>query len=174
MEMIRANNTEREIAEALPNLYLRYATNLQALRLLMVEPLVVRDVLVEAYCGPTGVGKSHRVRTQYPDVFIVQPGRDPWGLYRGQLTICFEEFDYERWNIPQMNMLLDKWKCPLDRRYRDCFAEWTHVIICSNATPGSWFPQADQGLVDAFRRRFTNLYWITSREQDLEEARTHW
>jgi len=172
--MVAANATEREIALAVPGLYLRHASNMQAYRVVVTEQPVARDVLVEAYSGPTGVGKSHRVRHLDPDVFIVQAGRDPWGLYRGQRLICFEEFNYEKWPIEMMNMYLDKWRCPLDRRYRDCFAEWTHVIICSNATPGSWYPNAHQSLIDAFRRRFTNLYWITSREQDLAEAITHW
>lgn len=164
-----------EVAREFPGQFIRYANGLaQMQELLAPAHAVQRVVEVRVYWGPTGTGKTHRVMNQYPEAYQVEPGRDPWGRYTNQEVVCFDEFDYTKWSIQQMNRFLDKWRCPLDARYRDRYAAWTLVLILANSSPLSWWPNADMPLIDSFRRRVQGcVYQITARDQTLEDAHDH-
>lgn len=65
---------------------------------------------------------------------------------------------------------MDKWRCLLDARYRDRYAEWTHVVICSNSSPELWYLTEPVELLQALRRRMAECcYLVQSREETLEE-----
>jgi len=172
----KAGKPLREIAEANASDWIRYHQGIISLHeQLAPQPPAERPVEVMVLWGPTGVGKTHRVMMNADlardgGIYKVKPGRDPWGNYRGEKTIFFDEFDYEKWTVFQMNEYLDKWRCPLDCRYHDKYAEWTRVIICANSNPMTWWPMASQPVIDAFRRRLGGgCRYVTTREQDITE-----
>lgn len=162
----------RAIAADHPGQFVRYANGIaQMLELLRPELAVQRAVEVRVYWGATGTGKTHRIMSEYPEAYQVEPGRDPWGRYRGQPVVVFDEFDYTKWSVQQMNRFLDKWRCPLDARYRDRYAEWTLVVICANSSPIAWWPDAGLLLINSFRRRIQGkVYEFKTQAQTLEEA----
>lgn len=146
--------TLKDIAADHPETFVKYHSGLAALHALVAPlPPAMREVKVAVLWGPTGTGKSYRVATQMPDAYKVRPGRDPWGNYRGEDVIWFDEFDYTKWSLFEMNEYMDVYRCKLDRRYTDAYAAWTRVVICANSNPTSWYPGASALEVAAFRRR---------------------
>lgn len=168
---IKEGKSLAEIAESHCSDYIRYHGGIEAtMILLQPRPPMARDISVIVLWGPTATGKTHRILTNYPDVYSANVGRDPWGQYRGELQILLDEFDYTQWPITTMNKVLDKWLLRLDARYRDRYAAWTLVAICANSPPGSWYPDATPMLQDAFRRRIRGRCWeVNSTEKSLEE-----
>lgn len=170
-EGIKSGASLKDIAESHPSDYIRYHSGIQALHALSApRPPLERAVQILVLWGPTGTGKTHRVMHAYPDIYSVKPGRDPWGTYRGEAQILFDEFDYEKWSLQDMNRYLDKWRCLLDARYQDRYAVWTLVAICANSPPNSWWPNAAPLLMDAFLRRVRNQVWLVeSQELSLDQ-----
>lgn len=171
-EKCKANTPLATIAAEHPSDYIRYHSGIQALHMLIApKPPERRDIIVRLLWGPTGNGKTHRVMTAYPDCYCVKPGRDPWGAYRQEAVVFFDEFDYHSWTIQQMNQYLDIWRILLDARYNDRYAAWTRVFICSNDNPASFYPEAGPNLIAAFRRRLSNgaCRLVTDKETPLEE-----
>jgi len=115
--------------------------------------------------GPTGIGKTHWLRKYAPDAFCVRPGRGPWDMYNNEDVIYFDEFDFLKWEITEMNMYLDKWPCPLNCRYNNKMAYWTKVSILSNIDPADWWPCAAAAVRDAFFRRVSRTVHAESREE---------
>lgn len=156
------------IAREFPGDYMRYHAGIEAYKAVTYKPAAQRDVRVLVLWGPTGTGKTHRVMTKFPDCYSVDQGRDPWGAYTGQTTILMDEWTPEAWPITTMNKILDKWKYQLDRRYRNTYAAWTLVVICTNCAPASFYQtEPNQLLFLAFRRRIAeSCRYIDKRETD--------
>lgn len=157
------------IAQAYPSDFIRYHSGIQALiDAVAPPPPVIRAVSVCVLWGATGTGKTHRIRTSTApqDLYSVQPGRDPWGTYRGQKVLLFDEFDCSAWKLQQMNMYLDKWSVELDARYHNRYAAWTHVAICANTSPTTWYREYSPELRAAFFRRLLGSVWMVSDKED--------
>lgn len=164
--------TLKTIALEHPGDFIRMANGIARMHE-QVRPVPARERVVESslFWGPTGTGKTHRVMHAFEGCYLVTQGRGPFDMYRGELCVFFDEFRWEDWTIQQMNRYLDKWRCPLSCRYTDKYAEWTHVVICANTDPLTWWPDQDLELVRSFRRRISGRVWhITSREQDIAET----
>lgn len=170
-ERVTAGATTREIAQEFPAAFIKYPSGIAALKQATMPPVPrEREVFVHVLWGETGTGKTHRVRMTVPpeDLYVVTPGRDPWGSYDAQKVICFEEFDPAKWDIHKLKELLDKWPCHLDCRYHDKEARWTTVIMCSNSSPEDWYgmwPPSDRA---ALMRRITRTTQVLSQEQEVE------
>lgn len=173
MDLIRTGATLRELTARYPGQCIRYHAGLQKMiECVGPETPIEREVEVLILWGPTGTGKTHRILHAYPQAYLASPGRDPWGQYRGQATVLFDEFDWEKWTLQEMNRFLDKWRCPLDARYYNRYAEWTLAVICANSNPGSWWPSASPLLMDALKRRIRGkCFFVDSQEPSLEEIR---
>lgn len=167
-KIVSKGATAKQIATEHPGDFIRYHQGIYAL-LQEAQPLppMEREIKVLVLWGPTGTGKTHRIRHACPDIYDVKPGRDPWGAYAGEEAILFDEFDYTRWPITDMNRYLDKWRCMLDARYRDKYARWTRVAICANSSPESWYTEERWPLVQAFRRRIETVINVISKEQEI-------
>lgn len=167
---IKQGKSVKEVAEQHPSDYIRYHTGIEKFaQLFKPLPPVERAIKVVCLWGATGTGKTHRVRTQFPEAYGVTNGRDPWGNYNGQAVILFDEYDWTKWSIQDMNRYCDKWRCSLDCRYRDRYAEWTLVVICSNSEPYDWWPAENQLLRQAFWRRIVSIE-VLSQQQEITIA----
>lgn len=168
---ISGGTTLESVAEKYPGDYIRYHSGINALYTLRSPlPALERQVDVIVLWGVTGTGKTHRVMYEYPSIYSVRPGRDPWGRYRNESQVLFDEFAEESWPVTDMNRYLDKWRCPLDRRYNDLYGVWTLVVICANSNPASWYMAVAPYLQEAFRRRIRGrTFFVDSKEPTLEE-----
>jgi hypothetical protein len=174
--MIKAGKNFKEIAESYPGDVIRYTSNIQNMIMsIQPTPPIQRDVRVMTLWGPTGVGKTHRILTTFPDIYQVIPGRDPWGNYQGETEILFDEFQENSWTIQQLNRFLDKWRCKLDSRYHDRYAMWTKVFICANSDPQYWYMGEKNGaLIESLHRRLGlvpggngTVVEVISKEQEI-------
>lgn len=168
-QMVTNNDTIQAIAAAHPKTWIRYHQGIQSLiQTTRPPPPVARNVKTIILWGPTGTGKTHRIMMNFPDVFSVVPGRDPFGQYKGQKQVLFDEFDDSKWTIQQMNQFTDKWRLSLDCRYNNRFAEWEHVFICSNTRPSSWWPNnINPQLRQAFDRRITDEIYVDDKDTPI-------
>lgn len=155
-----------------PAVYVRNHIGLEKLQESLVPtPPLLRTMNVTVLWGAPGVGKTWRVLMTFPEAYRVRPGRDPWGTYNHEETILFDEFDYDKWRIEEMNELVDIYRLRLDCRYRDKWAHWRRVFIISNISPDYWWQYQNEVKKQAFRRRITNCIEVVSQEQviDLRE-----
>lgn len=157
----------RDIAAEMPQAYIRFHAGINALHVAMQGPPGPRDLTTYYLWGPTGTGKTHRVRTALPDIYCVIPGRDPWGGYHGQTAILFDEWNPESWTIQQMNLFLDRWDLLLDRRYQNVYARWSTVYICTNINPtAAYADEPNIMLLDSFRRRITGSCRLVTQKEN--------
>jgi len=167
----------QQIIAAHPTAWIRYNQGIQNLHeKLAPDPPVQREITVQVLWGPSGTGKTHRILTdaalrRMGGIYVVKPGRDPWGRYRGQTSILFDEFNWKKWEIYEMNQYLDKWTTDLDCRFHNKCAAWTHVVICANSSPTTWYTDAEMEVLLAFRRRLGHgCRHIVSQEQDADTS----
>lgn len=159
------------IATSHPGTWMRYHSGIVSFyHQVAAHPPHQRNVKVQVLWGPTGVGKTHRIRTKYPDCYAVNPGRDPWGRYNNEDVILFDEFNPDHWPATEMNRYLDKWRCSLTARYNDKEAFWTKVFICSNTDPSSWYPNyvITADLRNALFRRMNEIIYVDEKEQIID------
>lgn len=157
-----------EICRTYPDAWVKFQTGLRDLhRMTRPEPPLRRSVTTTVLYGPPGVGKTHRVLTQYPNCYIAKSGRDPFGRYCGEEVLVIDEFNPADWKINDMNSYLDVWRTNLDSRYYDKTASWSKVFILSNLPPSEWYQDQPQVLRDALNRRLTYKVEITSINQEL-------
>lgn len=160
--------TLKEVALKFPHQWIKYHSGLTSLHLMTCSsPPTRRTVTTTILWGASGVGKSHRVRTTYPEAYVVLPGRDPFSGYTNQEVVIFEEFDPHEWPIRKMNILLDVWAADLDSRYYNKKAWWKKVFILSNSSSTNWYSLEPPELITAFKRRISYEIEITSKEQEL-------
>jgi len=164
----------RQIVAEHPTEWIRHAQGIADLHeRLAPEPPVFRTVTVQVLWGPSHTGKTHRILTNSElrrtgGIYVVKPGRGPWDRYQGQKTVLFDEFNWKKWEVYEMNQFLDKWTTSLDCRFHDKFAVWTHVVICANSSPATWYVDSDMEVQLAFRRRLGHACrHVVHVEQDL-------
>lgn len=169
VDKIKEGKSVKEIAAEFPETFIKHHSGIEKLhRALRADPPAQRDINVMVLWGPTNVGKTHRVRVAYPEVYSVRPGKNPWDDYNDEDIILFDEFRPEDWTIVEMNMFLDKWPCRLNCRYNNKQASWTKVFICANTDPDRWYCNESLNLFEAFKRRLHKTVEIVSKEQQVD------
>jgi len=158
----------KQVQEMFPETYVKYHCGLEKLeQSLDPPPQDLRNVKVTVLWGPPGVGKTWRVFQQCPKAFKVHVGRDPFGNYRKQETIVFDEFDHEKWPVEQLNEMVDKYPYEIDCRYANKYAYWTHVIFISNINPVYWWQYHQEIKRQAFFRRVSSVIEVTDQTQEI-------
>lgn len=171
-EKVKQGATIHSIAEEYPSQFIRYHQGIKVLQQeLASQTPFCRDVSVLVLWGETNMGKTHRIRVGAEDqgirLFVVEWGRDPFGTYQGEEMILFDEWNDTQYPIAQMNKYLDKWRLELNCRYMNRYAAWTHVVICSNFSPLTWYGMEPLVVRRALLRRITRSVEVKSQEQDI-------
>jgi len=168
IQMVMSGIPLSQVALTCPKEWVKFHAGLTSLQRICSPPTPIsRDISTMILWGATGLGKTHRIRTTYTDIYVVRPGRDPWGSYLKQKEILFEEFNPEEWKIQEMLTYLDKWSVELNARYNNKQASWNKVFILSNLDPVTWYLQEKESIRNAFFRRVNYTIEIISREQEL-------
>ncbi len=151
----------KTVAEDNPGPMLRYFNNALKMRALFSSK---RDFMTEliVYWGPTGSGKSTRLRTLWPDAFYLHPSMITtssiwWDGYEGEETIAIEEFHA---NLPIRLLLVLLDQSPLQLQIKGgtvtCLAK--RVVITSNVDPQTWYAASTSSVphtvLQSLRRRF--------------------
>lgn len=137
--------------------------------LLATTSPTLRTVRTTVLWGPTGSGKSHRAYTHAPHAYRLAPpnvdhGALWWDGYDNQKTIILD--DFESW-IPFRTLLqlLDKYPIRCQVKGGVVMAQWTHVIITSNAHPDSWYANAYAG--GPLERRLHAVYHVANQDDHI-------
>lgn len=178
---VAAGATSDEVAAEFPADYIRYHSgidhliNLQTMR----DSQEMRQVEILVLYGPTRIGKSYFVQntlrarildsggTFYKCPSTVLHGTmHPWDHYQHQTAVFIDEFDFHYWPITHLNECLEGYPQQLPARYNNKYARWTHIIICTNIDPQTWYPGEPAAIFDANHARLAgNVFNITDRSQ---------
>lgn len=180
-DLVEAGKTDAEIYSVAPRLIARYSKGIAALRL--AKPTKGRagariDSVV--YWGPTGTGKSHRLRQECPegpDWFWVSPGKWFDG-YQGQSGLVFDEFRGSWATHTDMLKLVDIYPCRKEIKGSHVGIMATRFRFSSNEHPSAWYedrracpPWAE----DPLRRRLRRVIYmgepyVAPDEEPVEDA----
>jgi len=173
---IASGATMRQVATDHMSDFIRYHNGMYALQeVLAPPPAKEREIGILVMWGQSGVGKSHRVLTSEelgaqgiytaPTHASDHPW-DGWDSTRHKV-LFMDEFRWENWPVETMNKILDKWCFQLQCRYRNKYATWEFVVLCTNQDPRSWYPNEDPMIRQALRRRLGHsCKHILERESD--------
>jgi len=120
-----------------------------------------RKIEVTYIWGITGAGKTYSLREEYKGdaYFVTDYKRDPFGNYRYQDVIVFDEFTGQI-PIDYMLLLLDENPVELDSRYQNKWAGYTKAFVVSNTPLESLYRDTqlhEPERWDAFMRRIHNI-----------------
>jgi len=106
-EIIRANGSDRELAERSPGSFIRYGRGLANLRRVLMPE---RDWMPEVtICqGPTGSGKSKYAKENFPGAYYKTLAKW-WDGYIGQENVIIDEFSLADWSRRELLSLLDRY-----------------------------------------------------------------
>lgn len=178
-EVIKAVEEEGATAQAIaarfPNQFIRMGRGIQEWMVVRRPlPQMRRDPFqIHYFWGDSGVGKSFRVKMDpiwSQSLYVIPDGPHPWDGYADQETILFDEWNSENWPLNQMNNYLDPYRLELSCRYRNKFAGWHRVVICSNFSPSQAYAHiANATARAAFSRRlrdFQACRYIEKRQDE--------
>lgn len=170
-----AGITDEELALTMPGHLLRFSNHIDALRIKF--PVARRNsdrIDAVCYIGPTGTGKSHRLRRECPEGsewFWANKGKWYDG-YRGQPGIVFDEFDGSWMSYGDAKRLLDGGPMRVERKggFLDMLA--TKFRFSSNHKPCNWWrtrPGKVPWAQDPLERRLRTIRLMTERYVDPDQ-----
>lgn len=176
--LVQAGKSMREIAMEEPVAVIKFSAGIQGYMNIVRRAPLMREIHTTVLWGETGTGKTHRVRTTFPDAFVVNFGlAHPWDGYSQQDVILLDEFNPGKVTIQDLNTYLDKWSVDLGARYNNRTAYWTKVYICSNQPPEEWYNTLfAKPLVDSLMRRLREPMGLVVQvlDQNQEINLTWW
>ncbi len=146
----------------------RFVTNLRAIEQARDRAAAtsLRDLRVEYWHGPTGVGKTRELWERYgADAYTVSDYRHPFDGYAGQSVLVLDEY---RGQLPisQLLQLLDVYPVELPARYANKVAAYDRVFLVSNEPLdlAEMYPKAKETTRDALRRRIHKIRRFQSKK----------
>lgn len=164
-ELVSGGATDREVMDLHPNLAPNWR-GIEKMREVYSDRPIYRAVRVTVLYGPTGVGKTHRARFQYPEAYIVR-GKYAEGRmfdnYKGEQALIMDEWRHGEWPITVMNTILDPFGFWINCRYQNRWSCWTHVIITTNEDEMVWY--YTDASRNTFIRRISHVYTVSDRDE---------
>lgn len=140
-KMVKEGKTDGEIAEEMPELYVRHYKGLHQLRIALKIAGPARDWPPEIWVlyGPSGTGKSRYANEHWPDAYWKSFGDPWWDMYTGEETIVLDDFRPGFMTLTCAQHLLDRYKMlvPIKGGYVQILAK--RIVITSNLHPREWF-----------------------------------
>jgi len=161
--LVRDGLTNTQILEEMPVAIFKYQKGINAVRLAMPgqeRQAAPKDCVL--YLGPTGTGKSYRLRRESPegpDWFWVSPGKWFDG-YQGQQGLVFDEFRDNWQTYSYMLRLLDSYPFRVEVKGGFIQMKATRFRFSSNVHPKAWWsgrPGKVAWVEDPLRRRFSRI-----------------
>ncbi len=144
-DMVKKHKPVREVMDAHFGTYVRYHKGIEKSIELYRDP---RSSFLEAIVlwGPTGTGKSHCARNDYPGAYwapAVSPGSGLWfDGYMGESDIILDEFTHTSLSLNTLLRLCDKYPLRLPCKGGFVNVVATRVVITTNLDPALWYPDS--------------------------------
>lgn len=163
---IKNGETDTQLVEHVPSLYLRYGSGINRLRSLFSKKRC-SPVKTKVYWGKTGTGKSRRAWYEFPNAYSWR-GTKWWDGYSGEDCVICDDPVFKL-PIQYWLTLLDRYSLNLEIKGGMIKRTFSKMIITSNVPPYEWFPNASASHMAALFRRievieFTSEWLPPSRD----------
>lgn len=165
---IMAGDGMEEIADREPEQVIRYSRGIRELISVRDAKLSrkFRTVQVYIWYGTAGAGKTRRCWEECgPELFILDQssGGALWfDGYAGEDVLLLDDFyGWIKWGF--FLRMLDGYPLRLPIKGSHAWAQWTTVVITSNAAPNTWY---EKGMTKSFWRRITKIEYMSLDEND--------
>lgn len=164
VKAIMSGASDFELLLNFPTIYKKQVVNEYREILGIMDPYLInnRDVIVHYIYGASGTGKSSYVRRTHDirDLYFVSDyDKDPFGNYKGQKVIVFEEYR-QQFSLSQLLQYIDIYPVELPSRYNNKIAKYTEVYIISNWELKHQYQNLSNVDRQAFYRRIKYVYSI--------------
>lgn len=161
--MVKAGLTDHQIADYAPTYVLKYQRGIRDLRTAhFVQGREANEIDSIVYVGPTGTGKSFRLRAECPegpDWFWVKKGKWFDG-YQMQPGLVFDEFRDSWMSHSDMLSLVDVYPRKVEIKGAVIQMYATRFRFSSNVHPADWWnmrPNLPNWVDDPLRRRIRHI-----------------
>jgi len=104
------------------------------------------------FYGPSGTGKSHAARAEYPDAYFKQAQTKWWDGYQKEDNVIIEDFDKKHdYMVQHLKIWADKYWFPAEVKNGGIKARPKHIVVTSNYHPNEIW-QTDGDLKPILRR----------------------
>jgi len=108
---------------------------------------------VNVFCGTTGTGKSRRAWDEASfSAYPKDPNTKFWDGYGEHENVVIDEFR-GKIDISHMLRWLDRYPVIVEAKHGAVCLRAKNIWITSNLHPRDWYPDLDQGTIDALIRR---------------------
>jgi len=169
--MIKDGSNTRQLFEAAPDVFLKYASGINKAQLLYRKKRdQAQPPRVYLFYGPPGCGKTSKAVEIFDnDYWIPMVSKDAWfDGYNGQNHVLFDDY-HGHIRLDHLLQLLDRYDVTVPIKGGSVVFNPEKIIFATNNHPAIWYNyQGRRDLYPALMRRFSNvLYW--SDRQKLYE-----
>ena len=145
------------ISNDLSPCFVKYSRGLRDFALNVQKPYTHDTVRGIWIYGPPGTGKSHKVRTDYPSLFV--KGQNKWfDGYAGELAILIDDFDKQGICLSHhLKLWADRYSCSGETKGGTVHLQHRALIVTSNYRISELFFD-DLVLIAALQRRFQVIH----------------
>lgn len=161
--MVKASLTDHEIADYRPQYVIKFQRGIHALRSAhFTDGRDASEIDSVVYVGPTGTGKSRRLRLECPpgrDWFWVAKGKWFDG-YQGEPGLVFDEFRASWMSHSELLSLIDVYPKRVEFKGGMLQMMATRFRFSTNVHPADWYaarPHCPPWLDDPLRRRLRRV-----------------
>lgn len=181
VDLAKAGASKEDICKLYPQLFLKSGHRIDAIYATQFEKYATqcRDVKVTYIYGPSGVGKTSKVRRELglKDAFWVHNyDNSMFTNYKSQDTLVFDEYCGDI-KIPQLNQYLNI--NPIQLRGLNCvkYGAYHNVCIISNYAPKELYQDIQRtkpNIFETFMRRLHTIIYIDRNGVEHVKRKTIW
>ncbi len=126
-----------DVAESFPTVYIKFHRGLQMYKNVLQSKEAKAAPKVYVFWGPTGTGKSFKVREMSPDCFFTSNAKWYDG-YDGTSDICFDDFSGQI-TINNFLRLIDRYEVAVETKGGTLHFKPKRIFITSHFDPETWY-----------------------------------
>ena len=162
-DAVKAGKRQREIIEEFPVAYIKFHKGIDAMRRSLTLPRsseTPKEVIV--YYGGTGLGKTRKAVSEYPEAHLQGPGMDQWWEgYDGHKVVILDEY---RGQFPfgKLLSILDRYACKVPNKGGCSELLADKIILTMPEHPRHLYPnlaaEVREGKLNQLKRRINKIY----------------
>jgi len=157
---IQSGKRLKQIAADHPCAFIKFNRGIAALIAVTQQATTAENVRGIWVYGEPGTGKSHWVRSLYPEEDIYHKSQNKWwDSYQGEENVLLDDLDHGARGLGHhFKLWADKWPVTGEIKGATVSLCYSHFYVTSNYHPCQiWNPKEDPAMYAAIRRRFEVL-----------------